>query len=123
MDSIDYYRVLQVDPLAEPEVIEAAYRRLVMMYHPDANRGKDTTRKMQDINSAYAVLGNPNNRKSYDLLRMTVKESHYAPSPSRKASIEVRCQKCSHMNEPSSAFCSMCGAPIGVRCTERRKNR
>jgi DnaJ-class molecular chaperone len=31
----DYYKILQVDPSAEQEVIEAAYRRLARMYHPD----------------------------------------------------------------------------------------
>ena len=29
------YKVLQVDPEAEDEVIEAAYRRLARKYHPD----------------------------------------------------------------------------------------
>jgi len=35
----DLYRVLQVDPSADPEVIEAAYKRLALKYHPDHNRG------------------------------------------------------------------------------------
>src|SRR3954463_9996134 len=34
----DLYRTLQVDPLAEHAVIEAAYRRLARKYHPDLNR-------------------------------------------------------------------------------------
>ncbi|HUZ87547.1 MAG TPA: DnaJ domain-containing protein, partial [Candidatus Baltobacterales bacterium] len=29
--------MLQVDPSADPEVIEAAYRRLALKYHPDHN--------------------------------------------------------------------------------------
>ncbi|HSD83576.1 MAG TPA: DnaJ domain-containing protein, partial [Anaerolineae bacterium] len=31
----NYYQILQVVPQAEPEVIEAAYRRLMRKYHPD----------------------------------------------------------------------------------------
>ena len=34
----DYYEILQVHPLAEQEVIAAAYRRLAMKYHPDRNK-------------------------------------------------------------------------------------
>ena len=30
---MDPYRVLQVDPLAEPEVVDAAFRRLARKYH------------------------------------------------------------------------------------------
>ena len=32
---IDAYKTLQVDPEAEDEVIQAAYRRLAQKYHPD----------------------------------------------------------------------------------------
>ena len=37
----DYYELLQVRDNASPEVIEAAYRRLARMYHPDVNNGPD----------------------------------------------------------------------------------
>ncbi len=40
----DPYKVLQVDPEAEDEVIEAAYRRLARKYHPDVS----PTRESQD---------------------------------------------------------------------------
>jgi curved DNA-binding protein CbpA len=32
----DYYLILQVRPVAEPEVIDAAYKSLMRKYHPDA---------------------------------------------------------------------------------------
>ena len=32
----DWYEILQVHESAEPEVIEAAYKRLVRKYHPGA---------------------------------------------------------------------------------------
>jgi curved DNA-binding protein CbpA len=62
----DYYKILQVDPSAEQEVIEAAYKRLVRMYHPDINKSPDATIRMQEINAAYALLRSPAKRVQYD---------------------------------------------------------
>lgn len=66
---MSYYKVLQVDPAAEPEVISKAYKALSLKYHPDRANGIDAAeanRQMQRINQAYAVLGNPERRKEYD---------------------------------------------------------
>jgi hypothetical protein len=65
-DLPDLYRILQVDPSADPEVIEAVYRRLARKYHPDVNPSADANRQMQDINMAYEVLGDPEQRLEYD---------------------------------------------------------
>jgi DnaJ-class molecular chaperone len=65
----DYYKILQVDPSAEPEVISAAYRRLAVKYHPDNNSSPDATPRMQRINEAYAVLSDPAQRATYDRTR------------------------------------------------------
>ncbi len=61
----DYYEILQVHPLAEPEVVEAAYRKLAQKYHPDVNKGA-CAEKMQKINEAHDILGNSPSRKEYD---------------------------------------------------------
>ena len=68
-DDKDYYRVLQVDPAAEPEVIQAAYRGLAAKYHPDRYKGSDATARMQRINEAYDVLSDPARRRDYDRSR------------------------------------------------------
>ena len=68
-DEKDYYAILQVDPLAEPEVIEAAYRRLSRKYHPDVSGEADAGRRMRDLNEAYEVLGDPARRRAYDRRR------------------------------------------------------
>ena len=71
----DYYKILQVDPSAEPEVIAAAYKRLALKYHPDTNKSPDAPRRMQEINMAYKVLGNPQSRAKYDRERTSYSSS------------------------------------------------
>lgn len=65
----DYYRILQVDPDAEPEVIHAAYRRLAAKYHPDVNHTPVAAERMREINAAYDVLRDPEQRAMYDQAR------------------------------------------------------
>lgn len=65
----DYYKILQVDPSAEPEVITAAYRRLAFKYHPDTNKSPDAEARMRRINEAYEVLSNPVQRAAFDRAR------------------------------------------------------
>jgi len=62
----DFYAILQVHPQAEPEVIDAAYRRLAAKYHPDVNRDSMAAERMKQINAAYEVLSDPAKRRSYD---------------------------------------------------------
>ncbi len=66
---LDYYKVLQVDPTAEPEVVEASYRALSKKYHPDRNSSPHAPARMSQINSAYDTLRDPTKRRDYDLLR------------------------------------------------------
>ena len=68
----DLYEILQVSPRAEFEVIEAAFRRLALKYHPDRNPTLAANERMQEINRAYAILKDPLQRTNYDLLRSQV---------------------------------------------------
>ena len=63
----DYYKILQVHYLAEPEIIESAYKRLAKKYHPDVNNNGNSVEMMQMINQAYEVLSNPEKRQEYNL--------------------------------------------------------
>ena len=65
----DLYEILQVHPSAHPEVIRAAYRRLAQLYDPDTNPSPEATELMARINRAYEVLGNAEQRASYDIAR------------------------------------------------------
>ncbi len=64
-DWIDYYSVLQVHQDAEPDIIQSAYKRLCLKYHPDVNKSPDALCQMQRINEAYAVLSDPARRQRY----------------------------------------------------------
>jgi len=61
----NYYKVLQIDPLAEVEVVEAAYRKLARKYHPDHNKEAIAAKRMTDLNEAYEVLSHPEKRSRY----------------------------------------------------------
>ena len=54
----DFYRILGVIDSTELAVIKAAYKALMMIYHPDKQNGdnKESIRKSKEINEAYAVL-------------------------------------------------------------------
>jgi curved DNA-binding protein CbpA len=65
----DPYKILQVDPEAEDEVIAAAYRRLARKYHPDTATGAEAVGRMEAINAAWEVLGNPKRRAAHDRQR------------------------------------------------------
>ena len=64
----DPYKVLQVDPEADRDVIQAAYRQLARKYHPDRaqNLPDDAARRMVEINAAWELLGDPDRREAYD---------------------------------------------------------
>ncbi|HUF52447.1 MAG TPA: DnaJ domain-containing protein [Dehalococcoidia bacterium] len=65
----DYYRILQVVPEADPEVVEAAYQRLASKNDPAVSTAPDAPEKMRQIDEAFAVLGNPDKRREYDASR------------------------------------------------------
>lgn len=64
--SADPYKVLQVDPEAEDEVIAAAYRRLARKYHPDVGSGPEAAARMIALNAAWELIGVPARRAAFD---------------------------------------------------------
>jgi curved DNA-binding protein CbpA len=63
----DYYEILQVHHLAEPEVVKAAYRKLLEKYHPDHNSSPVAEARTRQIIRAYDVLKEPVKRRLYDV--------------------------------------------------------
>jgi molecular chaperone DnaJ len=62
----DHYRTLNVTPTATQAEIKQAYRRLAKQFHPDSNCETANHEKIARVNAAYEVLGDPENRRSYD---------------------------------------------------------
>src|SRR5437764_7633727 len=62
----DIYRLLQVDPRAEPDEIMDAWRRLARTFHPDRNGSQRATEEMQVVNAVRDLLSDPAARAAYD---------------------------------------------------------
>jgi len=71
--SVDPYQVLQVLPSAEQEVLHAAFRALAMKYHPDRDSSARASRRMIELNQAYAMVREPDLRTQYDRSRKTAR--------------------------------------------------
>jgi len=78
-NEIDVYRILQIDPRAEPFVLAAAYRALAQQYHPDGIT--PDIGRMAEINRAYALVRTPDDRRRYDSERLSAVGPGRVPAP------------------------------------------
>ncbi len=62
----DYYNILGVSRDADEAEIKKAYRKLARRYHPDVNKDPDAEEKFKEVNEAYEVLKDADNRQAYD---------------------------------------------------------
>jgi curved DNA-binding protein len=62
----DFYEVLGVSRDAGSEEIQQAFRRLARANHPDVNRDPAAEERFKEINEAYHVLSDPEERRKYD---------------------------------------------------------
>jgi curved DNA-binding protein CbpA len=133
----DYYSILQIHPLAEPEVVKAAYDKLARKYHPDKNPNV-SSEKMKDLNEAYEIINDPVKRARYYLIYCQKVNSNtiipqynpnstsstYRPetkvTPTKPSKIEhlerwcAKCQKTTNMKivfvnkKPAFSACPIC---------------
>lgn len=91
----DYYEILEVHPRASQDVIKKAYAVLAKKYHPDVTKVDPdiARRKMMEINEAYSVLSNLDERKSYDIRLANAKSYAAHVQADREAAEYAREQK------------------------------
>lgn len=70
--TFDPYAILQVLPIADQEVINAAFKALALKYHPDHDATRRAANKMAELNRAYATLRDPSARAAHDRSRRTM---------------------------------------------------
>lgn len=63
----DYYRILEISPVAGQTEIKKSYRRLALKYHPDKNPENNFASAMfSEVQEAYTTLSEPDRRRKYD---------------------------------------------------------
>lgn len=74
MSTPDHYQTLKVSPRATQQDIKTAYRKLAKQFHPDVctDSSEASQTRIIEINQAYEVLGDEQQRKQYDQARDAV---------------------------------------------------
>jgi len=62
-----HYEILGVSQDANDSEIKKAYRSLSLKYHPDRNPSEEAKAKILEINNAYEVLGDAQQKEQYDM--------------------------------------------------------
>ncbi len=66
----DLYEILGVSEKSTPDELRKSYRKLAKKNHPDANPDDPASEeRFKRISDAYDILGNPEKREQYDLMR------------------------------------------------------
>lgn len=76
-----HYEILGIRKTASTDEIKNAYKKLVKKYHPDVYAGDKTfaEKKIKEINEAYDVLSNPDQKREYDELINPQTTTSYRP--------------------------------------------
>jgi DnaJ family protein B protein 4 len=67
--SDNFYKILGVSENATHDEIKKAYRSLSLKFHPDRNPSTEATELYKKINEAYAILGDEQKRRQYEMER------------------------------------------------------
>jgi molecular chaperone DnaJ len=91
----DYYKILEVEPLATQQEIKRSFRRLALKYHPDKNAGNHLAEaQFKEVQEAYEILSDPEQRKEYNYKRWHLRSlgKSYASRPLTPTAIVEECR-------------------------------
>ena len=78
----DHYATLKIAPDADIEVVKAAYKALMLKYHPDRNQDNPAAlTQATQINAAYEILGDSYKRATYDGVLANARLDRSPPMP------------------------------------------
>ncbi|GJQ08419.1 hypothetical protein GpartN1_g210.t1 [Galdieria partita] len=91
----DYYDVLQVSDTATLSEIRASFRRLALKWHPDKNpdRVEEATQQFKEIQHAYAILSDDNERAWYDAHKESILSGKESPNEDKPKDREAGLRK------------------------------
>jgi hypothetical protein len=106
----NYYRILQVQPDAPPEVIRASYRTLMreLKNHPDLG---GSTSEAALLNEAYETLSDPARRAAYDE-KMFLQFTKAVRSQTRKPNTCPICRRPLSREPQRGDVCPECRTPL-----------
>jgi curved DNA-binding protein CbpA len=122
----DPYKVLQVDPEADAEIIAVVYRRLARKFHPDVSPGPEAAARMLEINQAMELLGDPLRRATFDRERALLVRAAGGPGGSsgdrgRQAghTADAGSEAARNARDPGAARSGPTAAPIRPQTVSR----
>ena len=106
----NYYRILQVQPDAPPEIIRASYRALMreLKRHPDLG---GSTSEASLLNEAYETLSDPVRRAAYDK-KMFVEFTKAVRSQTRQPNMCPICKRPLSREPVPGDVCPACRTPL-----------
>ena len=96
--STDYYAVLGVAPDVAPAEIDARYRDLAKVLHPDRNADVEDQERFKRISAAYTAIKDPATRAAYDEFRARVDDgSLYAATTPASPATSTSARRPDHL--------------------------
>lgn len=103
----DYYKTLEVEPVATQQEIKKSFRRLALKFHPDKNAGNHLAEaQFKEIQEAYEVLSDPEQRKEYNYKRWHLRSigQTYSERPLTPGAILEECRALKQYIDSMSIF-------------------